>query len=94
MALTGSSEDSSDDTPANRCSLSCGSKSIRVVPKIRGPFLGVPIIRTIMFWGLHWGLLILGNYHTYLLKARPVYESHLLRYVRGLIGPYSKDGAA
>ena len=24
-------------------------------PKIRGTFLGVPIIRTIVFWGLHWG---------------------------------------
>ena len=32
-------------------------------PKIRGTFLGVPIIRTIVFWGLHWGPLILGNYH-------------------------------
>ena len=25
------------------------------VPKIRGAFLGVPIIRTIIFWGLYWG---------------------------------------
>ena len=24
---------------------------------------GVPIIRTIVFWGLYWGPLILGNYH-------------------------------
>ena len=32
-------------------------------PKIRGTFLGVPIIRTIVFWGLYWGSLILGNYH-------------------------------
>ena len=32
-------------------------------PKIRGTFLGVPIIRTIVFWGLYWGPLILGNYH-------------------------------
>ena len=31
-------------------------------PKIRGPFLGVPIIRIIVFWGLYWGPLILGNY--------------------------------
>ena len=28
-----------------------------------GYHLGVPIIRTIVFWGLHWGPLILGNYH-------------------------------
>ena len=32
-------------------------------PKIRGTLLGVPIIRTIVFWGLHWGPHILGNYH-------------------------------
>ena len=28
-----------------------------------GTFLGVPIIRTIVFWGLYWGPLVLGNYH-------------------------------
>ena len=27
-------------------------------PKIRGTFLGIPIIRTIVFWGLYWGPLI------------------------------------
>ena len=32
-------------------------------PKIRGTILGVPIIRTIVFWGLYWGPLILGIYH-------------------------------
>ena len=32
-------------------------------PKRRGTILGVPIIRTIVFRGLYWGLLILGNYH-------------------------------
>ena len=37
------------------------------LPKIRGTLLGVPIIRTIVYWGLHWGPLILGNYH---LKTR------------------------
>ena len=31
-------------------------------PKIRGTFLGVPIIRTIVYWGLFWGPLILGNF--------------------------------
>ena len=31
-------------------------------PKIRGTILGVPIIRTIVFWGLYWGPPILGNY--------------------------------
>ena len=31
-------------------------------PKIRGTLLGVPIIRTIVFWDLYWGPPILGNY--------------------------------
>ena len=30
--------------------------------KLGVPFLGVPIIRTIVFWGLYRGPLILGNY--------------------------------
>ena len=32
------------------------------VPKIKGTPLEVPIIRTIVFWGLYWGPLLLGNY--------------------------------
>ena len=33
--------------------------SVWVFSKIRGvPFLGVPIIRAIVFWGLYWGPLI------------------------------------
>ena len=32
-------------------------------PKIRGTFLGVPILRIIVYWGLYWGTLILGKYH-------------------------------
>ena len=31
-------------------------------PKIRGTILGVPVLRIIVFWGLYWGLPILGNY--------------------------------
>ena len=31
-------------------------------PKIRGTLLGVQIIRIIVFWGLYWGHLMLGNY--------------------------------
>ena len=42
-----------------------GIVRIRRFPKIRGTFLGVPIIRNIVFWGLYWGPLILGNYHTF-----------------------------
>ena len=37
--------------------------SIWVFPKIRGTFLGVPIIRIVIYLGLYWGPLILGNYH-------------------------------
>ena len=31
-------------------------------PKIRGTFFGIPAIRIVVFWGLYWGPLILGNY--------------------------------
>ena len=34
----------------------------RGLPKIRGTFWGVPIIRTTVFRGPYWGPLILGNY--------------------------------
>ena len=43
-----------------------GGRSLRSIwgfPNIRGTFLGVPIIRTTVYWGLHWGPPILGNYH-------------------------------
>ena len=39
------------------------NKSFGGFPKIRGTFLGVPIIRIIVYWGLYWGPHILGNYH-------------------------------
>ena len=39
------------------------AKVIWGFPKIGGTFLGVPIIRTIVFWGLYLGPSILGNYH-------------------------------
>ena len=31
--------------------------------QIWGYLSGVPIIRIIVFWGLYWGSLMLGNYH-------------------------------
>ena len=37
------------------------SYSIWGFHRIRGTFLVIPIIRTIVFWGLHWGSLILGT---------------------------------
>ena len=36
---------------------------MRGFPKIGGTLLGVTIIRIIVFGGLYWGPLILGNYH-------------------------------
>ena len=33
-------------------------------PKMRGTSFGVPILRTMVFWGLSWGLPVLGNYHS------------------------------
>ena len=38
-------------------------------PKIMGYLLGVPVIRTIVYWGLYWGSLILGNYQMDSMKA-------------------------
>ena len=32
-------------------------------PKVGVPFLGVPVIRILVYWGLCWGPLMLGNYH-------------------------------
>ena len=37
-------------------------------PKIRGTLFRVPIIRIIVYWGLYWGPLILGNYHTEMME--------------------------
>ena len=34
------------------------------IPKIKGTILEVPIIRTIIFWGLFWGPPILGKYQS------------------------------
>ena len=39
------------------------SRDMGGVPKIRCTFLGVPIIRFIVFWGLYGGPLIWRNYH-------------------------------
>ena len=47
-------------------------------PKIRGTILGVPTIRTIVFWGLYWGPTILGNYHVMVFLDMNVYVALLL----------------
>ena len=48
------------------------------VSKIRGTILGVPTIRIIVYWGLYWGPIILGNYHITNVEARvlPVHSNH------------------
>ena len=40
-----------------------GIQGIWEFSKIRCTILGFPIIRSIVFWCLYWGPLILGNYH-------------------------------
>ena len=50
-------------------------------PKIRGAFLGAPIIRTIVFWGLYWGPHILGNYHLVnLVPTAHVRSAHITEF--------------
>ena len=44
------------------------------VPKIIGTFLGVPVIRSIVFWGLYWGPPILGNYHVRIMLGIRVFN--------------------
>ena len=48
-----------------------------------GTFLGVPIIRIIIYWGLHWGPLILGNYH--LIRPKALFKFFRSKpYLRGI----------
>ena len=61
--------------------------------------MGVPIIRTIVFWGLYWGPLILGNYHigphmSYSLNSlnglyRKLYRGVLQGTFRGILGVWT-----
>ena len=50
-------------------------------PKIRGTFLGVPIIRIIVFWGLYWGPLILGNYQLPHINIYPYIDIYIYIYL-------------
>ena len=36
--------------------------------------MGVPIIRTTVYWGLYWGPLILGNYQVFMWALYDAYE--------------------
>ena len=51
-------------------------------PKLGVHFLGVPIIRIIVFGGLYWGTPILGNYHMEVLlcSAESWFTMVLLRH--------------
>ena len=53
-----------------------GAALIWEFPEIMGTFVGVPIIRIIVYWGLYWGPLLLGNYH-FLLGEH--FETYKLR---------------
>ena len=53
-------------------------------PEIRGTFLGVPIIRIILFWAPYWGCLIWGNYHIHLMRTQPLEHCHLPAVLRSL----------
>ena len=76
-----------------RTALGLGIFGIRIwgFPKIRGTFLGVLIIRTIVYWGLYRGPLILGNYHVgfrveglgFGLWGLGMYAGHLCCSLRG-----------
>ena len=48
-----------------------------VFPKLGVPFLGVPMIRIIAFWCLHWSALILGNclMTRAIVKVQPNYKN-------------------
>ena len=46
-------------------------------PKIRGTFLGVPIIRIIVYWGVYWGPPILGNYHIDIDHSEMCYKAYV-----------------
>ena len=47
-----------------------------VFPRMVGTLLGVPVVRSIAFWGLCWGSLILGNY--LLVRNKHVYRHAFL----------------
>ena len=45
-------------------------------PTVRVPFLGIPIIRIIVFWCLYWVPLILGNYQIWAGKMAQAISLH------------------
>ena len=55
-------------------------------PKLGVPFLGVPIIRTIVYLGLYWGPPILGNCH--LRSRRPGCCASSVAGIQGLRRPW------
>ena len=57
--------------------------------------MGVPIIRTMVFWGLYWGPPVLGNYHIItldLLPSRSDYSRAAMgSLLRGVVAKNSDD---
>ena len=56
-------------------------------PKLGVPFLGLPIIRIIIFGDLYWSPLILGSYHTYIyIYRKPLNYAKVSAEAGGYIG--------
>ena len=59
-------------------------------PTIRGTILGVPIIGTIVYWGLYWGPPVLGNYHIY--PDSPFWGTRNVGIIGTILGFYGDSG--
>ena len=53
--------------------------------------MGGPYNKTVIFWGLYWGPLILGNYHI-LADCKATLQKHLARVGRKVVKPGRKGG--
>ena len=58
----------------------CTTMTIWGFPKSRGTSLGVPMIRIIIFGGLYWGPLNLGNYYINPKYSNVGYSRHSYHY--------------
>ena len=58
------------DAAGTQCdpSLCCWCRNLEMSQKFGVPFQGVLMIRIIVFWGLSWGSIVLGNYHQQLME--------------------------
>ena len=51
-------------------------------PKVMGTVLEVPMIRAIVYWGLYWGTLSLGNYHIYIYIQIYILYTYVYIYIQ------------